>query len=281
MQTPAFTAALAALGVPARQLVLHDTSAVQMVQRRLPGIGRVGMISRSAAAPGLLRDAARAEGVTTVVLNPAAPSGPACRDAGFFPLFTPAHRALLPLLRDPEQQMAAQHQKWRNRLRHAQRGGLGIRRTPLPTPRANWVFDSDAAQARTRGYRPLPRPLIEALASQCRGAVQVFEAHQKGTAVAAMIFACHGTGATYVIGHSTAAGRTTSAHNLVLWEAMRWLVDKGVETLDLGLIDTVNAPGLTRFKLGAGAHVSALGGTWVHARGLNRIARALPRALLV
>ena len=62
---------------------------------------------------------------------------------------------------------------------------------------------------------------------------------------------------------------------------MRWLACAGVEMLDLGMIDTVNAPGLARFKLGSGAVAQSLGGTWLHAPGLNLIARALPRALLV
>ena len=53
-----------------------------------------------------------------------------------------------------------------------------------------------------------------------------------------------------------------SAHNLLMWRAALWLARQGHRRLDLGPIDTANAPGLARFKLGIGAHARRLGGTW-------------------
>ena len=81
--------------------------------------------------------------------------------------------------------------------------------------------------------------------------------------VAAMMFLRHGSTATYHIGWSNAQGRAAHAHNLLLWRAAERLSSKGVKTLDLGTLDTVNAPGLARFKLGTGAMPHRLGGTWV------------------
>jgi hypothetical protein len=37
---------------------------------------------------------------------------------------------------------------------------------------------------------------------------------------------------------------------------------QGVARLDLGTIDTRRAPGIARFKLGAGARVEVLAGSW-------------------
>jgi hypothetical protein len=37
--------------------------------------------------------------------------------------------------------------------------------------------------------------------------------------------------------------------------------------LDLGTLDTQNAPGLARFKLGSGATAQLLGGTWARLPG--------------
>jgi hypothetical protein len=38
--------------------------------------------------------------------------------------------------------------------------------------------------------------------------------------------------------------------------------------LDLGTVDTENAPGLARFKIGSGAQIRSLGGTWLRIPGL-------------
>jgi hypothetical protein len=44
---------------------------------------------------------------------------------------------------------------------------------------------------------------------------------------------------------------------------MTWLASKGVATLELGQVDTEKAAGLARFKLGAGATLRPLGGSWL------------------
>ncbi|WP_161635624.1 GNAT family N-acetyltransferase [Actibacterium mucosum] len=281
MQMPAFAAALNTLGVATRALPLGDWPDAQMVLRRVPGLGRIGLISRSDAPPEALRNAARRAGQRMVLLNPTFPAPQACRDAGFFPLYTPARRAMLDLTGPAQDRLDALHQKWRNRLRHAQNAPLRVTRHPLPDTRAQWLFRADTAQARTRGYRPLPPQVIEAYALQSPGDVQLFLATQAHTTVAAMLFTLHGDGASYQTGHITAAGRAASAHNLILWQAAEWLSQNGVSTLDLGLIDTENTPGLARFKLGTGAKVASLGGSWVRAPGLSLIARNLPRSLLI
>jgi hypothetical protein len=44
---------------------------------------------------------------------------------------------------------------------------------------------------------------------------------------------------------------------------MTWLASKGVQSLELGQVDTVKAAGLARFKLGVGADLRPLGGTYL------------------
>jgi lipid II:glycine glycyltransferase (peptidoglycan interpeptide bridge formation enzyme) len=78
-----------------------------------------------------------------------------------------------------------------------------------------------------------------------------------------MLFLVHGSTATYHVGWTGDAGRCASAHNLLLWRAMEALQRRGVRRIDLGLLDTVNTPGLARFKLGAGRVPHRLGGTWL------------------
>jgi lipid II:glycine glycyltransferase (peptidoglycan interpeptide bridge formation enzyme) len=92
--------------------------------------------------------------------------------------------------------------------------------------------------------------------------MHLFTAKQGARTVAAMLFALHGRGATYLIGWSDATGRRLSAHNLLLWHGMSDLYALGAQQIDLGLCDDWRAPGLTHFKRGSGAQVRALGGTW-------------------
>ena len=53
-----------------------------------------------------------------------------------------------------------------------------------------------------------------------------------------------------------------SEGSLLLWTAMTRLPRAGIAELDLGGLNTADAPGIARFKLGTGARVKALCGTW-------------------
>jgi lipid II:glycine glycyltransferase (peptidoglycan interpeptide bridge formation enzyme) len=76
-----------------------------------------------------------------------------------------------------------------------------------------------------------------------------------------MLFLLHSPWASYHIGWSGAEGRRTNAHALLLWQAMLRLREEGFTTLDLGDVNTEDAPGLARFKIGTGALVAPLGAT--------------------
>ena len=77
-----------------------------------------------------------------------------------------------------------------------------------------------------------------------------------------MLFLAHGATALYHFGIADKAGRALNAHNLLLWRAIRALRRMGVDSLDLGGLDTVDNPGIARFKLGTGARVHSRCGTW-------------------
>lgn len=70
---------------------------------------------------------------------------------------------------------------------------------------------------------------------------------------------------TYQIGWTDPKGRTHNAHQLLLHEAGQNLAAEGLEKIDLGTVDSVNAPGLARFKARSGATLRSLGGTWIAA----------------
>jgi lipid II:glycine glycyltransferase (peptidoglycan interpeptide bridge formation enzyme) len=95
--------------------------------------------------------------------------------------------------------------------------------------------------------------------------------------VAALLVLRHGAAATYHIAHTEAAGRKTSAQCLLIWSAMRWLQAKGVTRFELGQIDTERGASLARFKLGTGARVERLGGTWLWWPPVTRLGAPLER----
>lgn len=255
-QSPHYAKALSLVG--ARTNRLADGTLV--LRRKMRGVP-VAMLPRAQirrdTLPGLLRTADMHKQV--IVLNPDHPT-PWLADLGALAVMTPAYIATLDLTGDLRAQM---HQKWRNRLAFAEKQGLRITRQNLPETADQWLFQQDQAQQSTRGYAAWPEALTRAYAQANKGDAKLFTAFQGKEPVAAMLILRHGESATYHISHSAEAGRRRNAHNLLLWEAMRWLASKGVTTFDLGLIDTEKAPGLARFKLGAGATLRPLGGTWL------------------
>ena len=127
-------------------------------------------------------------------------------------------------------------------------------------------------------YRKLnnPNPKVPIHEAQILDELEAFFVHLPrtgGTSVEQMLRPL--TQKDPLFGHTTAAGRAVSAHTLLLWQAADWLASKGHDRLDLGLINTEDAPGLARFKLGAGACARPLGGTWIWWPPLGRTLRPL------
>ncbi len=290
-QSPLYHAALTRIGAEAAFVSLPFGPAL-VLTRTLPLLGRVALISRPVwddppSLPALagLRHSLKARALITNAETPG--DGAALARAGFLRLAAPRPVAELPLSGCPEDWLARMGGKWRNRLRHGQRQGLAVSEAALPPDPQHWLFHKDAAQQATRSYAGLPPKLITAMAVAAPGALRLFTARRGARTVAAMLFALHGRGATYLIGWSGAEGRAASAHSLLIWQAMGALATHGAIRIDLGLCDGRRSPGLARFKRGSGAVVRDLGGTWgaggptvpLHAllrrlRGLSGSARA-------
>jgi len=200
---------------------------------------------------------------TPIILSPDAPTSHLAK-CGAVPLVSPAHVAVLAMSKDTEKMRAALHQKWRNRLTHGARQNLRLTRQNLPQDPNHWLFKSDILQGRTRGYQSWPVELTLAYARANKGQAKLFQAFEGAEAVAAILILTHANCATYHVAHSTERGKTLSAHNLLMWEALCWLSRKGFHTLELGVVNTEDASGLARFKLGTGAKLHKLGGTWAY-----------------
>ncbi|MFL4468896.1 GNAT family N-acetyltransferase [Tateyamaria armeniaca] len=164
--------------------------------------------------------------------------------------------------------MARAGGKWRNAWRKSQKSNLKLRHTQFDAALHNWLLVEDRKQQRRQKYRSLPHSIIHSFSAISPRDVIVFCARKKHDDVAAMLFLQHGEVATYHVGWSSAHGRQTNAHYALLKHAADHFVRCGVTRLDLGTVDTENAPGLARFKIGSGARVRPLGGTWLRIPGL-------------
>ncbi|WZK87084.1 GNAT family N-acetyltransferase [Aliisedimentitalea scapharcae] len=262
-QSSEFAGALRYLG--RTPLILPQLDRILVLRRRFwPGID-VAMLPRvQLRKPQRLLEILQEEGLTRtpILLSPDHPE-PNLGPLGAVPLVGPARAAILKLDRDLTQLRAQLHQKWRNRLVHSESQALRVTQQNLAQDPTHWVLTSDQIQQRQRRYQNWPIALTLAYARENPGQAKLFTAYDGNDPVAAILVLRHGGGATYHIAVSSPRGRQTSAHNLLIWNAIEWLHEQGCVQLDLGLVNTEDAPGLARFKLGTGADLQTLGGTWI------------------
>jgi Acetyltransferase (GNAT) domain len=159
--------------------------------------------------------------------------------------------------------LAGMHQKWRNRLRAAERSGLRVELAPRGKW-VEWTIAQGELVRKAKGFEFAPPEFIARLAElkggrECLVAVAL----DKREPVAGALFLRHGRDATYYVAASTPDGRARNATNLVLWRACLALKAAGVRHLDLGTVETERSAGLARFKLGTGAAPYELAGTYL------------------
>lgn len=191
----------------------------------------------------------------------------ALRQAGYGQIMTAAYVAELDLRPERDNLRAGMFGKWRNRLvrsEQATKGGeFHINQTRFNLRQHSWFLAKEQEQRKKRRYHALPLGLIPALAAANPDALRLFEMTQNDQPIAATMFVRHGPMATYLVGWTSAEGRQVHAHNQLMWQAMCHYQNHKTTMLDLGQVDTETSPGLARFKIGTGAHVRPLGGTWL------------------
>ena len=245
-QSPQFARALQAFGVDV------STAGPVILQRRFGWLGSVALASR--ATPESIAN------TPVRILNGETFCPRAYRAAGFRQIITPAHIAEWDL-KNPNLR-AKLHGKWRNQLAKGENSGLCLRKTPWGgTPHA--LFDHAAKLARARGFSSYPSGFLTAYAKANSGDAILFEAFQNKALIAACLVLRHGATATYQTAWANQTGRALQAPRVLLWRAAMRLVSLGHTTFDLGVVETDQGAGLARFKLGTGAQVRQLGGTWV------------------
>jgi hypothetical protein len=155
--------------------------------------------------------------------------------------------------------------KWRNRLNKVLANEKLKIHVQASLKRCDWLLAQELVQREAKNFHGLPTDFVKAYiasAADHRQAFVVAYAELGKNTVGGMLFLIHGRVASYHMGWSDEEGRQLSAHNALLWQAMAYLKDRGIEVLDLGGVNTHDLPGISRFKLGAGGLAVTLAGTY-------------------
>ncbi len=159
---------------------------------------------------------------------------------------------------------AGLHPYWRNRLSAAERSGLKIIELAPDSPELPRVLAEENRQRERKRFYALPLGFISHYLEE--GGTQsalILQASWQSRPVAAMLFLIHGSSATYQLGWTNPQGRALNAHNLILWDAIERLQQRGIVKLDLGGVNTHDLPGISRFKINTGGEVITYAGGYV------------------
>ena len=85
----------------------------------------------------------------------------------------------------------------------------------------------------------------------------------QGHLIAANLISIHSRMCTYEIGWNSKKGRTLYANNFLLWNTIIKLKKQGFSSFDLGGLNELNNPGITKFKRGLKGEEYSLIGEWV------------------
>ena len=276
-QHPHFAAAMSGMGRSMTSYALPGVGSAQVFTRRIwPFRRHLKVLSRGPFWPDSPSPERQLEAVCHLreqnvrIINAETIGANVLTAAGYRQIMTPASVAFMDLRHGPDVRRALMSIKWRNALRKAEAADLRIEIRPYSHSTDKWILEEDAKQQATKGYRAMPAEVTQAYALMNKGQALIVTAARVAVPIAAMIFLRHGSGATYHIGWTSPEGRACNAHNLCLVSGMDMLEELGTEAIDLGGIDTVSAPGLARFKIGAGAQVKELGGTWLRLPGFRK-----------
>ncbi|MFN3213962.1 MAG: GNAT family N-acetyltransferase [Henriciella sp.] len=260
-QSLAFERTCQALDLPVTRFEGANGSCL-VQSRKLPLIGAFHLLSRGPVAVDAETGSALLADVRRTLSGPLVVNAPYIdgRGPGGLQIAKGAELAIVDL-DDADQMRARLHQKWRNQLKKAEHAPITVIEQALDDTRHKWFFQAEAAQQKSRKYRAYPAGFLLAFASANKGQARLYTALENGNPIAGMLVLKHGRMATYQAGVTTDAGRRHCAHNRLLWQIMCDLRRRGIDQLDLGRADLNE--GLRRFKLGSGARIERLGGSFL------------------
>jgi dTDP-4-amino-4,6-dideoxygalactose transaminase len=148
------------------------------------------------------------------------------------------------------------HSSWRNQLKKAESSSVQIFESS-ESEDFEFFKTMYLRQMSDKGFIGIDEELLDEVYSSflMDGAVQLFIAKSKGSIISGALILTHGKCATYFASWNSDDGRDLNAMNLILWEAVTTLKQKGCTFFDLGGIDLKSAPSVGHFKIRMGGAI--------------------------
>jgi lipid II:glycine glycyltransferase (peptidoglycan interpeptide bridge formation enzyme) len=155
--------------------------------------------------------------------------------------------------------------KWRNMLNVAERDQLLFFELDVSEQGFQWMMRCYAEMQKQKDFQGPAISLLVELRQQleqkkdfliCRAL------NSEKEVVAAAVLSFHGSSATYLIGWNGNEGRKLKANNFLLWNGILELKRRGCQWFDIGGIDEINTPDISRFKKGMNGELYSLIGEW-------------------
>lgn len=184
---------------------------------------------------------------------------------GFRPRPAPLwHSAWVDLRHDETALRKALNGKWRNMLVNAEKSALAVDAL-TGAHGVDWLLPHYRAMMVEKNFAGVSPPMLDALARHLDQPENLLtlRARAEGEDASAVLIACHGAAATYLIGWNGETGRRLRGNYLLLWRAMLDLKARGIHWLDLGGIDATLTPGVAAFKHGLNGTDYTLAGEYL------------------
>jgi hypothetical protein len=201
-----------------------------------------------------------------VAVTPAEPQTPELGLSRWRRVMTGHSTVMLDITPSMETLRAQLDKRWRHRLGGAENSELTIHRVGTNAGQYRWLLEAEMQQREQRGLYGLPLHFFDLYVpsrQQPAQTVLTVRADVGRDRVAGMMFLIHGQAATYQVGWTSDAGRDLHAHNLILWQGIQELRERGVRLLDLGGVNTIRSAGIARFKMSTGGQVVTHAGTFI------------------
>ncbi len=252
---------------------LRTLAIATVLVRRILGIRVLARINRGplpleALSPSELTDiyaAIRRRWRGPLLIAPALPYGPdsssVLTEAGFRLRHDRGWMSgRIDLARTQEQLWAGLGSGFRNRVRQGDKA-KPIVRVAADTTTYDWLLDRHVENMRDKGFSAADPVLLRALRETRPEDVLVFQLIHQGQAVAGMSVVRFGNCAEYHIGWFGAEGRRLNAGNILMWEVIKNLQQRGVSQFDVGGLKP--GDGYTQFKRTMRPIEFRLAGEWM------------------
>ena len=200
-----------------------------------------------------------------LLIAPALPHGPASAailaDAGFRLRHDRGWMSGRIALDRPQDQIWSSFaSSFRNRVRQAAKAAPTIR-VADDEATYEWLLDRHVENMRAKGFTAADPTLLRALRAALPEDVLVFQMIHDGAAIAGMSVVRFGDCAEYHIGWFGPEGRRLNAGNVLMWEVIKELQQRGVRQFDVGGLKP--GDGYTQFKRTMRPVEFRLAGEWM------------------